>query len=471
VKHIAWQSALLWAVAFVLGAAMLHHVLVCLTYPYPLEYPEGVTAMWVQRAADGLPLYPAENAASALHNPYPPLFYRLVAAAQTACVHPFAASRLAGLLGWVAACLALYQLLPGTRRAQRLAVLATFALSITVLRYACMARVDMPALACALGAVAWLRRRGGWALGGAAALAAAAMLFKPSLAAATLVGTCVALRRGRGSLLLWCTVWGGACAAGLLIGGAPPADLFRHLVVLNRLPLDPLSGLSRTAMFVSRHPVIVLGYAALILSSRLRHDPRWWYAMVSLTAVPLACKLGADQNYYVELIACGAIGLAALVADTPHAAPVLTLLLAAQLALYLPIEPAPVFTRTYDQELTGGGARFTPRADDVAVGHAVVAELARGKQVLAQSPGLLLAAGQDIVFQPYQYTQLSRLGRWDAGPLAAAVASNQFDLVMLKADADDRANYVPQAVLDAVEATCREYRHIGPYMFYVPTGE
>ena len=98
-KAPSMGSLALVIVAAVVGALAVRHAVVALSFPYPIEYPEGITVHWTQQAAAGASLYPAVDPVLPLHNPYPPLFYRVAALLQNHFANPFLSARLTALAG------------------------------------------------------------------------------------------------------------------------------------------------------------------------------------------------------------------------------------------------------------------------------------------------------------------------------------------------------------------------------------
>ena len=60
-------------------------------------------------------------------------------------------------------------------------------------------------------------------------------------------------------------------------------------------------------------------------------------------------------------------------------------------------------------------------------------------EVLVEEPGFALAAGKEVIVEPFQFALLARRGLWDPAPLIGAVARGRFDLVVL----GDRLRLIP----------------------------
>jgi hypothetical protein len=371
-----------------------------------------------------------------------------------------------------------------------------FALSITVLRYGTTARVDLPALGLALASVAILScAGGGWRAGVAGFLAGGALLTKPTFMAAAAAGLLVSGSRGWRTLLAWIGGFALAVASGLWLFGSSPTDVAQHLWTLNQLPWDPAGMATLTGQVLARHPILAAGLVLFLVQRAGARDAFWWYAVFALAGIVLAGKIGADENYFLELIAVACVGALrfagmrqgaspgapAGVGATAHGAdspadtwrerrpgPMISLLVAIQILMYLPVDPAPVFTRTYEQELAGSSTRFTPSASEAEAGALVVAELRQEGSVLSQSPGLMIAAGRPVLWDAYQFTQQAKAGRWDDAPLASRVEAGAFELILMQSDPAAATDYFPARVVAAVEARYTLHRDLGPWRLLKP---
>ncbi|MCX7670055.1 MAG: hypothetical protein N2439_08280, partial [Anaerolineae bacterium] len=80
---------------------------------------------------------------------------------------------------------------------------------------------------------------------------------------------------------------------------------------------------------------------------------------------------------------------------------------------------------------------FVPAVTEKVHQQAEIAELARivhaaaGPVLADEYMGLLPLAGRRLYLQPVEFIQLQRTGRWDAGPLAAAIQRREFAAILL----------------------------------------
>ncbi len=478
-----------WLLLAILAAALLRHLIITLPFPYPVEYGEGVTVNWLLRYRNGLSLYPAmvDEALPWLHNPYGPLWYILAALLQAVGGGVFNGARALSMLGFALCTLVIYRLARrqlSTGGAFWITVL--FAASPLLWRYALMARVDLPALAFSLAALLMMERAWqestdtkdrkfavAWPWFGAGALAAAAILIKPFFIAAALTGLTVGWSDWRRRAIPF--------ALGLVAALIPAVfwllwrgemEIASHFGTMNRIGIAPIL-LPRIALAgIARHPAAIL----LLVGALLRPDrasPTRWFAVFSLLVFLGAIKVGADVHYFIGPLAAGAVIGPALVKkwQQTRSEHFVSWCLAAQLMLYLPIAPRPVFTATYGQEIPTGHAALTPTQDDRRIGRYLSEEISgENEPILADDPGYLLAAGRPVQIQPYQYGRLAEIGRLDCEPLRQLVKERYFALVILRHSHTGEAvdSDLPPPVVEAVLENYNPHREIGPYIIYLP---
>lgn len=462
----------------IVGSFALQHIVMTLRYPYPVEYGEGVIVNWIRAAADGRPLYPAVgNSAPFLHNPYPPLFYRMAAVAWklTGKPGPFVVPRAFSVISFLVCALAIFAVVRVRESVvSALAAAGLFALSPVTLRYAAMGRVDMTALACALCGLYVLDKYRSKGVGAAlpGCLCACAFLVKPLYVVPVAVGLIVCFGRGwkHGTAFLCAAI--GVSVASLAPDAPRTGAMVQHLVALNRLPLAVGTAFKLFAETAGRHAVIIAALPLLLWRPGKVRGAAWWYAALAPVGLIFATKTGAEQNYHLELIAVSAIACG-LVCRRFRAGSLLAAVFAAQMILYLPIEPAMVFTRTYEQELASTAVSNVPSESDLETGRTVIAELkASGNPVLCEDIGYLIAADMAIIFQPYQFVQLAKSGRWNDSTVVDMIDSRMFRLVVIGCDPETEVSpYFTSRMLDAICANYVLGRSTGKYRLYLPAGD
>lgn len=465
---------LFWMLALFLSGQALYHYSLSRRHPYPLEYGEGVNLLWSQRAGAGESIYPAVNETlpTQLHNPYPPLFPLLSAAlARTGFVaHAFAAGRSLSLMGLILATLALFSLIK-RRTASGPAFLGClfFLLSPMMQRFGLMMRVDSLALGFALQALNLLDQK---KIKSAALFAALAVGVKPSYLAASLLVAAAALR-SKDLTSIFRTAFCGALPLLMLLlwmQWTPGSDWQTHLSTLQALPPDWPGLFQWSGRFAGQHaPFLTLA----ALSVRNRDPLLHTYSLLLLLPLMLTAWIsGSQENYLMELWAAAcmlaAVAWSALKSSRSRA---VWLFLVLQLGLFFPVAPAPVFTRTYGQEIPDGQNRFLRPADsDREIGQLLVAELASlPGPILSADLGYLMQAGHKPVYQPYQFEKLTAAGKWPSTALQEAIRSSSFSAILLKGLAENAGD--PMFNADTQQLIDSHYvlhRVLGPWHLYLP---
>lgn len=465
-----WLTVSALVLAAALGVLALRHLVFTLSHPWPVEYGEGVNLLWARAAAEGTPLYPdvSPDAFPQIHNPYPPLYPLLASRLQG-----LGGGRLISLAGLALAALAMWKLL--RRRVTPSAAgwgLAVFLLSPAVLRYGAMMRVDALALGLSLSAFALLdRRRSAPAFALAALLSTAAILTKPTYAAAA--GTVLVLLcrtpspRARAGAALG--VLAPLAAMGLWLFSRETPELGLHLWTLQRLPSDPAGALQWAGRFANSHALWFAGGLAAL--SRLKRDPLLIYGL--LAALPPLVTLwtsGSGEHYLLELWAVACLAAPGLWERIRSADPrVAHALLIAQFCLLLPLKSPPLFTRTYGQELSAAQTdSLTPTAADREIGKLLFEELRTVEgPVLSCDPALTLLAGHPLHFQPYQFPRLAQTQAWNLDLLHQWIDQTRFSHILLKGDAATQADpYLSPDTQTRIETRYELHRVIGPWHLY-----
>ncbi|MBN1516808.1 glycosyltransferase family 39 protein [Candidatus Sumerlaeota bacterium] len=507
-SRFALTLLLLLLLAAAHAAWHVQHDLRMLAFPFPQDYVEGVTQLMQQRFNEGLTLYPiVSDQPPWLHNPYPPMGYWIthIVGRLTGTAHPYRAARLAALLATLICAGLIFRLSAcGRGRFCGFAAVGLFLFSPLVLRYGCFCRPDMLALMFSLAAVAalWNRRNAGLAAL-AGVCAALALLTKPQYFAAGLAISVHLFRNDRKLLAPFLATLCGSCGLALaMLHIQSDGAVWSHLFALNVLPFDWGGGMARLADFAGRHALLLTALILLLINpqkSSADEPPRdlaWMYGLCALLPLPLIAKTGAEENYLLELLAVGSLAAGRFASRLDgRTLTIGAALLAAQWLVYLPVQPQPVFSRTYGQELSSDFGAITPTQMDRDIGGKIVEEfrMAEG-DVLACDVGYVMLSGKPVIYQPFQFTQLARSGRFDAELLIERIESGSFALIMLRGPAGtpeesdkDGAGLAPgdlpeastaeeiqqspfftNAMLRVINRHYALKRQIGPYFLYEP---
>ncbi len=450
----AWLLVALGLVCLATALSWLLHQVFTALHPFAVEYAEGPLLNQALLLARGDPLYRALDTPPYVLANYPPLYPWLVSRLLSLTGPALWPGRLLSLLATLVVYLEIFLLMrvwTPHRRAAWLAVIFFLAFPAAYV-WPSLHRVDMTGLACSLGAAVlltrWPQRSRAAALAGL--LLAASLFTKQTFIFAALAilsyawqrangagrsGWQVALRRNRWLLLSF----GATIALGALYWQQRSHGWFLPIIILGNV--NPFS-LTRLALFWWAG---LIGVAPIFLAAavwRLRQPATtpemalWrWYGLAALLSAGLIGKAGSDLNYFLELavtLACaGGMAVADLTGDMPEdngkqsGGPAVwrrlaLLLLLIQMVWLLVLNlrtfatPSQLRQRTLERQALLALIEATP-----------------GPVLADEGMDALLLARRPVWFEPYVFTQLAALGRWDETPLLSGLAQTQFDLIII----------------------------------------
>lgn len=427
-----------------LGRALLlfgQHAARAVAFPYQLNYGEGPLLDQTLRLAAGANIYhtdfmlPPYTVAN-----YPPLFMLVQVPFVTWFGPSFTYGRVISLLSSVGVAL-LISLTVHTLTRDRLAALVSgllwFALPYPLV-WSPLNRIDTFALLWSWLAlfvvVRWGQHRWGLALGVAALVAAACTRQTYLLAAPLALVAWLFFAQGR-RLAALNVAFGTGTVVLLLFDGlllATGGGLLVHLILANTNAI-----LTETIVLyadeIARHMPVLLLLAGVGLLSGLTRPTRrataWWltapYLLGGLAVALTIGKIGSDVNYLYELSAglclTGGVALAAA-----RRLPLLRIIMLLALAWQVTTLQRLSEDRYYDTLIS----RMTP--DRVAEVEALRDLLTDNQRVLTDEfTGLLPLAGQPLLFQPFELTQMAHDGIWDERPFLQTIAQGAYDLILI----------------------------------------
>jgi len=487
--------------------------LAAVAYPFELDFAEGLVLTSTRALADGHAVYPPPETLPARISNYTPLYYAAAAALGTLVGDYLAAGRAVSLASALlaAALLALLSWRATDRLAGRwvraatsaFAGLAFLQISYTA-SWAALMRVDLLAVLLAVagvvvfGTTAARGRQVYWCL---LPLLAAAYTKQTTLAAAGAVVVAMALSDLRRGLAL-----GGAFAvAGLLLAGTlqvvTQGGFAFHVLSGNVHPYSLHQVASLLQDIAIRYPVLVALAAVSVpglltsvphssFGTALRAAPgapearlesRRAYTRTALGAyLPLAGlaaltagKLGAEVNYFIELMAvvcaCTAVTLADALQPVhagaePSAARAVVAFAVPALLLWQIGRVAPPASIE--------SIEVPPAAEQTQVAELVEIIRRADGPVLSEDLTLLNLAGKPIAYQPFDLAQLVRRRVRDETPLIAALDKGALGFVVLRFDVRTPppialSRFTP-AMIDAIRARYVLVSTYPGYWLYAP---
>lgn len=205
-------------------------------------------------------------------------------------------------------------------------------------------------------------------------------------------------------------------------------------------------------------PYLVISSSLFILLAAFFHVRSWWLATPYLLAATASAvtigKAGSNVNYLFEFSAGLAFMAGAILAAAGKkwwSKAILVLLLAVQVAYIYPWTKDNYYTWVMGRVENEGGA--------IGLLQDYVHE-AEGPVLADEFMGLVVLDNRQLVFQPFEFKQLSVASVWDETPFIQDLNAKKFDLILLYAPAswDSRHERWTQNQLDAI---AKNYRQVG----------
>ncbi|MDH7568813.1 MAG: glycosyltransferase family 39 protein, partial [Armatimonadota bacterium] len=402
-------------------------------YPFPLDYGEGVALDRCVGLLHGEPLYPAVGRPPFITWNFPPLYMWVCALAARAVGPSFAVGRTVSLLAALAAAV-LVGLLASRGGVSRFwAVVAglLFVGTCTVATWGALMRVDMLGVAFGLvGLVCVASRRPAWQAGTAFGLA---FLCKQSLFAALAASLLWLAHSRRWREGLWVAAVGGLVGGGVLallwLVVGPP--LWTHLFTANMNDWSVRQLVWETLRFGRGAAVLGVMVAAGWAAAPRCYRPGLpaCYLLCAAAAGLLAGKAGAGDNYFLDITAALAIAGAGGAENVVRAlsargraargVALAAVLLVAHVALAAPFRQA----------------GWHPRTPYLRAAAPLL--ISARAPVVSDDPGLVVAVGKRLWFQPFEFTQMAVAGKWDQSPMLDALRRGEVPLIAIHFNAWD----------------------------------
>ncbi|HET7270699.1 MAG TPA: carbohydrate ABC transporter permease, partial [Rubrobacter sp.] len=436
------QRAPLWAATaiFLLAGAwaaslFARHGLAALAFPYPLNYGEGPLLDQAARLADLETIYRADiSKPPYVVSNYPPLFVGFQAPLVWIFGPAFWYGRAISLASTVVvACLISAVLHALTRdRISSMVAGLTFMAVPFVLHWSSLDRVDMLGLALSWGALYIIVRRSdrSGVILAALLLVAVAYTRQTFVLAAPLAAFAWLLAGGhrRRALDLAALTGGFGVLLLAMFSSLTGGGFFFHTVTanVNEFRWEQVS--SNLVTTQALMPMLILGALAFVVLGLRSRPASWWlvctYLAGSAATALLIGKVGSDINYLLEFSAALSLATGALLAryggrQGPRSA--LLVALAVQLVIMVQASQA---------NYAGLQAGVIDQRSELSRLEEVV-DGSKGPVLADEYAGLLPLDGRRIYLQPFEFSQLSRDGKWNQRPLVEAIRREEFGAILI----------------------------------------
>ena len=227
---------------------------------------------------------------------------------------------------------------------------------------------------------------------------------------------------------------------------------------INRFDLGILSGMFQHFLLI--WPVIILGclgFSGLLLTYHFRrrtvtHSPFIFPGLVAfclgafISALTIG-KVGSGVNYFLELIAActilSAVAIDALMLQPFRHKPIMMLAITGQLVWLL--------AGAYIQFTSASEAHWERLEWYQQLADRVQVAAGYGPVLSDDYLGMVVQAGQPMVYQPFEYGQLYQAGLWNPEPLAEQIQAGEFSLIVIGGDTLDKPCCWPPELIQAIQ--------------------
>ncbi|MBM3128649.1 MAG: glycosyltransferase family 39 protein [Chloroflexi bacterium] len=494
-------TRLLWLVVWLGLLAYLALTLwlgvVGLTYPYQLDYGEGIVLWFAQQIARGQPIYKGLADLPYASSNYPPVALILSAVLMPLFGDGYLGGRLLNFASALIVAALIFRIVHTETRNRRAGALSAlfFLGSPYIFHWIPLFRVDLIGLAFAFGGVYLVWRFDRRPMIDDRRIPAfyfclftfaflLALYTKHSLFAAPLAAFLALWLRDRRRAVVFASALGALGGAIYLALDRVTRGGFTFGIVESNATVflpEQLGALAQN--FVGTFPILLLlalwGWVARIRAKRI--GVLEWYAVTAFAALAMSGRVGAWENYFFEAlaIACVFLGFQIsavggqpsavsrqrsavrfairnsqfLIRNSQFAIPTL-LLLQLVLLWHDPRVAADLIARDFpaNQEL----ARVLARTSGT---------------IISEDMGALATSGKPIEYYTFQYSSLARSGKWDQHWELNGLRAGAFPLVILERGTREDVEHYRRFTREFVSALDRHYaptQTIGKYVLYAP---
>jgi len=460
----------LWRIIFaLLGLYLLFYIansLIIIIYPYQISYPEGFLLNQALAVAQGRPIYNSIADYPFLVANYPPVYPYLCGLFVKLFGVSFAWGRIISFLSVMACAYLIYLIVKRETDQERFAWLSAllFPGSVIVYNISTQCRVDMLGLLLSLSGLWFALKNIDKKIMYISVLFFVAALFTKQTFAAAPIAFAVYLfflNRTRGFLYIAIAVLSYSIVF-LILNSLTGGELYRHNVLYNANPYSFLFAVKMYGSFLKTHLILfTLSLAYMVFSPVKKHILSLFsiYFIVAALIALTVGKIGSNINYFLELIAAASImaGLCAHeLAENTRTHLVIPALIIAQLILFahLPF-------------VTGKTPSRNDRETEQRI--SAIIQAARG-DIISEDAGILVMNDRRVLYQPFEFTQLSYQGLWDQSRFVRDIDIQKFGLLILGSDtqgAYDEERFTPEMVA-AIRRCYALQEQIGDWYIYKP---
>ncbi len=438
---------------------------VVITFPYQISYPEGFVLNQSHLISKGESIYRGINEYPYLISNYPPVYQFLCALFVKLFGVSFVYGRLITFLVSILICWLIFIILKN-ETSREIAIISAllFIASSYIYKNNPFFRVDMLGLLFSLMGIYMFQKTDKLIFG--TIFFIAALYTKQTFVSAPIaVALYLFLTDKKRALtfvvlMLLCYI-----AIFFLINFYTKGEFYRHNFLYNMNTFIFKQMAKHYIWFLQNHAIIILFSVIFLFIPDIQKKYSIFviYFIISALVAVSVGKIGANMNYFFEIIAvsCILMGLAMkrlkeIFKDEKTWAMLINSALFIQLLLFLhiPFFTEPIITKN---ELTNSKLLSE------------VVHNTDGK-IISEDAGLLLMNNKPIIFMPFEFTQLTNQKIWDQTRFVNDLKNRQFSLIILSFDIHcqvDKERLTPLMV-DAIKENYYIGQVIGEYFLYYP---
>lgn len=422
-KKVMYLGLATYFIFFIVNSAF------CIIYPYQIDYGEGFLLNQAKLISSGNWIYKDINEPPFLMSNYPPIYPAVVSLFILFFGVSFMWGRLISAISTFITGLLIYKIVSKkTDRDIGLISFLIFFSSPYIFQWGPLHRVDMLALCFSLAGIYLLSQASitPQRVYLSVLFFILATFTKQSFFAAPIAAVLylyfkdskMALKFGFSFITIYLTMF-------LIIDHSTEGKFHLNTIICNINIFSFYQAIIYLVKFIWTHGLIVLlGFWFVISSSisKLKSELLSLYSILAFCFSFTVGKVGSSINYFVETIAvfCIIFGLSLKKIEIFRLNSDLNFKKFLYIAILIQLVSFAHLPFTY------------PSLEDLKNEKILSEKIQRYERILSEDGGILVVNGKDVVFQPFEFTQLSIQGIWDQGKILQEIDKKKFDLIILE---------------------------------------
>ncbi len=460
-KLIVWVGLVVYALVYIIQSAII------ITYPYQVSYPEGLILNQVKLLLAGDPIYKSIDDYPFIVTNYPPVYLFCCAGLVKIFGLSFAWGRLITFLVTIFVVFLIYKFLkPKIQKEIALISALLFISSSYIYKDTPFMRVDMLGLFfCLLGFYIFLNIDIKNNTFYSVFLFLLSLYTKQTFISAPIaIAIWLFFNQRKRSIIFIFSMIIPYLIIFLLINYLTKGEFFRHNILYNLNIFDLKQAFKYYIRFLQTHSILLLFSLLFFLDTARNKEFFIWrlYFIFSAIIGISVGKIGANTNYFFELIALSCIITGFSIErlknyiDSKKYLLITNSALITQLVLFahMPFYSEPAITKSDWQN----GAQLS---------RVVLNTL---DKIISEDAGVLVLNKKQVLFQPFELTQLAYQKLWDQDKFLNDIRSKRFSLILLSFNVNyfSDKERLTSKMAEAIKENYYIETLIGNYFLYRP---